>query len=150
MASQSDETAAVLRLFQKHVPEIVSGAIEIRGIAREPGNRTLVAVESKAPAVDAVGACTGNRGSRVKAMLAELPGEHMDIVIWSDSLEKFLSNLLSPNRPLRLSLDQTHRRATITFPPDLPASCVNLQEIHLRLASRLVGWGLKVSPPHAN
>ena len=145
MQPDSESAAVIQRLLEQHVPEIGSGAVEIRGIAREPGKRTMVAVELKALAVDAVSACTGVRGSRVKAMLAELPGEHMDIVLWGGSLERFLGNFLAPNRQIQVSLDHSTRRATITVPPDwTPVS-----ELRLRLASKLVGWDLKVVTPDA-
>jgi transcription termination/antitermination protein NusA len=101
--------------------------------------------EPKVPAVDAAGACTGERGSRVKAMLAELPGEHMDIVMWGGSLERFLANFLAPNRSIQVSLNDTARGATITVPPDwTPVS-----ELRLRLASKLVGWDLKIVTSNA-
>jgi N utilization substance protein A len=73
MQPDSDSTDAIQRLFEQHVPEIASGAVEIRGIGREQGKRTMLAVESKVPAVDAVSACTGVRATRIRAMLAELP-----------------------------------------------------------------------------
>lgn len=144
MRPDSESAAVIRRLLEQHVPEIGSGAVEIRGIAREPGQRTMVAVESKAPAVDAVGVCTGVRGSRVKAMLAELPGEHMDIVLWGGSLERFLGNLLAPNRSIHVSLNDTARRATIT----VPADWTPVSELRLRLASRLLGLDLKIVTPN--
>ncbi len=116
MQRDSDSTDAIRRLLEQHVPEIVAGAVEIRGIAREPGKRTMIAVESKVPPVDAISACTGVRGTRVRAMLAELPGEHMDIVLWNGELQRFLGNLVAPNRTIQVSLDHSARRATITVP----------------------------------
>ena len=145
MQPDSESAAVIQRLLEQHVPEIGSGAVEIRGIAREPGKRTMVAVERTVPAVDAVGACTGVRGSRVKAMLAELPGEHMDIVLWNSELQRFLGNLLAPNRTIQVSLDHSARRATISIPPD----CTPLSELRLRLASKLTGWDLKIVTANA-
>jgi N utilization substance protein A len=100
----------------------------------------MIAVEPKAPAVDAVGACTGKSGTRVRAMLAELAGEHMDIVLWNGELHRFLGNLLAPNRAIQVSLDHSAQRATISVPPD----CTPLSGLRLRLASNLVGWDLKI------
>ena len=145
MQPDSDSAAVIQRLLEEHVPEIGLGAVEIRGIAREPGKRTMIAVESKVPAVDAVSACTGVRGTRVRAMLAELPGEHMDIVLWNGELQRFLGNLLAPNRTIQVSLDHSARRATISVPPD----CTPLSELRRRLASKLTGWDLKIVTPNA-
>ena len=145
MEPNAESSAVIQKLLQQHVPEIVSGAVAIRGIAREPGKCTMIAVESKVPTVDAVGACTGVEGSRVKAMLAELPGEHMDMVLWGGSLERFLGNFLAPNRTIQVSLDHSVGRATVTVPPDwTPVS-----ELQLELASRLIGWDLKIVAPNA-
>jgi len=143
MQPDSESTAVIQRLLEHHVPEIGTGAVEIRGIAREPGKRTMIAVESKVPSVDAVGSCTGVRGTRVRAMLGELPGEHMDIVLWNDELQRFLGNLLAPNRAIQVSLDPSARRATVSVPPD----CTPFSEVRLRVASKLVGWDLKIITP---
>jgi N utilization substance protein A len=140
MQPDSDSTAVIQKLLEHHVPEIGSGAVEVRGIAREPGKRTMIAVESNVSSVDAVGSCAGVRGTRVRAMLAELPGEHMDIVLWNSELQRFLGNLLAPNRTIQVSLDQSTRRATVNVPPDWTP----LSELRLRLASKLVGWDLKI------
>ncbi len=145
MCDHLEQTEIIRRLFRKHVPEVVSGSVELRGIAREPGNRTLVAVESKTAGVDAVGACLGDRGTRVNAMLAELPKEHVDIVMWGGSVAQFLGNYLAPNRSIHVSLDQNLRRATVTVPSDCPPLC----DLRLRLASRLSGWDVKAVQPGA-
>src|SRR5262249_27312273 len=100
---------------REHVAEIASGMVEIVGIARDPGYRSAVAVISRKPAVDAVGACVGNRGDRVKRLVAALGGEHIDIILWNESAENFIKNLLAPLQSISIDLDKTTKRATVVL-----------------------------------
>ena len=149
MNAQPDETDVIRRLLDEFVPEIAASKLVIRGIAREPGARSLVAVEQNDPIVDPVGACVGLRGSRVKTMIERLSGERLDIVRWPGSIEGFLQNLLAPIRPVQVFLNHRLRRATITLPVDSTFPSSNSDRIRLRLASRLLGWDLSIASPEA-
>jgi N utilization substance protein A len=142
MNAQPDETDVIRRLLDEFVPEIATGKVVIHGIAREPGARSLIAVEQNDPIEDPVGACVGLRGSRVKAMVEKLSGERIDIVRWPGSIEGFLQNLLAPIRPIQVVLDERFHRATIELPPDSNFPSSNSDRMRLMLASRLVGWEL--------
>ena len=151
MDAHSQETEVVRQLFQKHVPEVASGVVEIRGIAREVGVLSVLVVYSADGAVfDTVGACVGPRGSRVQEIVRELNGERIEIVRWSDSVESLIGNLVAANRVLEVSFDDATHVATVTLRPDrtpFPAGAEvpeRVQTARLRLASRLVGWDIKI------
>ncbi|MFA5500965.1 MAG: transcription termination factor NusA, partial [Candidatus Omnitrophota bacterium] len=112
------DTAFVKKLFEIEVPEIMDGIVEIRSIAREPGERTKIAVWSKDEKVDAVGACVGMRGSRVKDIVNELRGERVDIVRWSDDTKEYVKAALSPAEPLEITIDKANKRAAVTVADD--------------------------------
>jgi N utilization substance protein A len=106
---------SVWRVLRKHVPEMKSGAIRVLGLARRPGKRSAIAVASKARQIgDPVGMFVGERGSRAKAIVAELGGEKMDVIRWDDSTERFLANLLAPLRVMSVSFDESTRRAKVS------------------------------------
>ena len=105
-------------LFELEVPEIADGLVEIRGVAREPGYRSKIAVESHAQGVDPVGACVGPRGSRVRMVVSELRGEKIDIIPWNDEPARFLAKALSPARVREVLLDDDAREATVIVPDD--------------------------------
>src|SRR2546430_13326 len=111
MNADSPEALEVRKLFEQRVPRIASGVITIRGVVREPGSRTILAVASTDPATDAVGSCVGMRGAIVKGIVTELQGESIDIVLWNDSAKQFLSNLFSPMSFLSIAFDETSHRA---------------------------------------
>jgi transcription termination/antitermination protein NusA len=119
--------------------EIASGVVEIRGIARKAGSRSIIVVSGRDEATDPVGAVVGNRGSRIKPIVSELGGEKVDVVRWSDSIEKFIGNLFAPNKLVQIRYDEPNRQATITFALDVidPSSTMRL-----KLGSDLVGWNL--------
>ena len=144
--SHPEDTELVRQLFCKHVPEVASGTVEIRGIVRNPGKRSALAVSSKDPAVDAVGACTGIRGSRAKAMVTEL-GEYLDIVLWNDSAEKFIGNLLAPMRFMRISLNETTREAWIVPTGECQAPSPERLALQSSLLRSLTSWNLKLYSP---
>ncbi len=153
MDAHSQETEVVRHLFQKHVPEVASGVVEIRGIAREVGVLSVLVVYSADGAVfDTVGACVGPRGSRVQEIVRELNGERIEIVRWSDSVEALVGNLLAANCVLKVSFDDAAHVATVTLRPDrtpFPAGAEEPERVRtarLRLASRLVGWDIKIDP----
>ena len=144
MDSQPDDVEEVWRLFREHVAPIASGAVEIKGIVRERGQRTMVSVHSDNSSVDPVGSCVGERGIRVKAIVQQLSGEKVDIVRWSDSVEQFIRNLLAPARPERIILDEATHRATIFTSPDQRALIVGRRGARLEMMSRLAGWQVEV------
>ena len=113
LMSSDAEAGEVLNLFKARVPEIASGVITIRGAVRDPGKRTILAVASTDAATDPVGTCVGVRGAVVKSICADLHGEFIDIVRWSDSPETFITNLLAPIQLAGISLDEASRQATV-------------------------------------
>jgi len=143
MNSQPDEVEEARRLLHEHVPEVASGALEIKGIARERGYRTIVAVHSKDSNVNAVGACIGQQGIHVKTIVRQLAGEKMDVVLWSESLERFLKNLFAPAKVEGIIFNEAAHSATIFTSPDYMALLIGPGGSRLKLASQLVGWDLR-------
>jgi transcription termination/antitermination protein NusA len=144
MNAPSDETDVVQRLFQEHVPEVASGEVEIVGIARDRGNRCVLAVTSKKPVIDAVGACVGNRGDRVRQVVAALGGEHVDIVLWSESAERFIANLLAPLRLARITFEETSHQARVVLAQNSDRPPANRLVLQSKLLLQLTGWDLRV------
>ena len=105
-------------LFELEVPEIADGLVEIRGVAREPGYRSKIAVESHTQGVDPVGACVGPRGSRVRMVVSELRGEKIDIIPWNNEPARFVAKALSPARVREVYLDDDGKEATVVVPDD--------------------------------
>lgn len=141
--SRSD-AAFVKKLFEIEVPEIMDGIVEIRSIAREPGERTKIAVLSKDEKIDAVGACVGMRGSRVKDIVNELRGERVDIVRWSDDIKEYAKNSLSPAEPLEVTVDKEHKRIGVVVADDQLSIGIGKHGQNVRLASRLIGWEIDI------
>jgi len=144
MSSDSDETEVVRQLFKDLVPAVASGVVEIRGIVREPGNRSILAVISKDPAIDAVGACVGSRGDRVKQIVERLGGEYVDIVLWNESAERFIANLLAPLHFLRVSFDEATREAVVHIARDSERPLAGRLAMRSKLLLQLTGWNLKL------
>jgi len=106
----------IKRLFELEVPEIYEGIVEIKSIAREPGSRTKIAVYSKDENVDPVGACVGQKGTRVQAVVDELRGEKIDIIKWSSNPEEYISSSLSPAKVIRVDINEEEKSAKVTVP----------------------------------
>ncbi|MCX5666136.1 MAG: transcription termination factor NusA [Candidatus Omnitrophica bacterium] len=138
------DVAFVKKLFEIEVPEIMDGIVEIRSIAREPGERTKLAVWSKDEKVDAVGACVGMRGSRVKDIVNELKGERVDIVRWSDDIKEYVKAALSPAEPLEVTIDKANKRIAVTVADDQLSIGIGKHGQNVRLASRLIGWEIDI------
>jgi len=134
----------VRALFELEVPEIFDGTIEIRAVAREPGSRTKVAVSSNDPNVDAVGACVGMKGSRVRAVVEELSGEKIDIVRWSQNPIEFCGNALNPADILDITLDESSRTILVVVPHDQLSLAIGKRGQNARLASKLIGWNIDI------
>jgi transcription termination/antitermination protein NusA len=131
-------------LFELEVPEIADGLVEIRGVAREPGYRSKIAVESHAQGVDPVGACVGPRGSRVRMVVSELRGEKIDIIPWNPEPARFVAKALSPARVREVYLDDEGREATVVVPDDQLALAIGKEGMNARLAARLTGWKVDI------
>jgi N utilization substance protein A len=132
-------------LFELEVPEIADGLVEIRGVAREPGYRSKIAVESHAQGVDPVGACVGPRGSRVRMVVSELRGEKIDIIPWNPEPARFVAKALSPARVREVYLDDEGKEATVVVPDDQLALAIGKEGMNARLAARLTGWKIDIT-----
>src|SRR5213595_1961615 len=131
-------------LFKLEVPKIADGLVEIRGVAREPGYRSKIAVESHAQGVDPVGACVGPRGSRVRMVVSELRGEKIDIIPWNPEPARFVAKALSPARVREVYLDDDGKEATVVVPDDQLALAIGKEGMNARLAARLTGWKVDI------
>src|SRR5213594_1561725 len=131
-------------LFELEVPEIADGLVEIRAVAREPGYRSKIAVESHAQGVDPVGACVGPRGSRVRMVVSELRGEKIDIIPWNTEPARFVAKALSPARVREVLVDDETKEATVIVPEDQLALAIGKEGLNARLAARLTGWKVDI------
>jgi len=132
------------RLFELEVPEIHSGTVEIKAIAREAGSRSKVAVASRQEGLDPVGAPVGQRGARVQAVVAELAGEKIDVIPWNDDASVFVANALSPAQVLGVVIDEEHRIANVTVPERMLSLAIGREGQNARLAARLTGWRIDI------
>lgn len=137
------EPLFLIRLFENEVPEIYDGIIEIKAIARDPGERTKIAVYSNDKRIDAVGACVGMKGIRIQAIVKELNNEKIDIVSWSNDSEILISRALSPAKPLRVEVDSTERRALAVINDEEMSVAVGRHGQNINLASRLTGYDIQ-------
>jgi N utilization substance protein A len=132
------------RLFELEVPEIHNGTVEIKAIAREAGSRSKVAVASRQEGLDPVGATVGQRGARVQAVVAELSGEKIDVIPWSDDASLFVANALSPAQVISVDIDEEHRIASVTVPERMLSLAIGREGQNARLAARLTGWRIDI------
>jgi N utilization substance protein A len=132
------------RLFELEVPEIHSGTVEIKAIAREAGSRSKVAVASRQDGLDPVGATVGQRGARVQAVVAELAGEKIDVIPWNDDPAVFVANALSPAQVLSVDIDEERRIASVTVPERMLSLAIGREGQNARLAARLTGWRIDI------
>ena len=135
----------VRKLFEMEVPEIAEGVVLIEAIAREPGDRTKIAVASRDTDVDPVGACVGMKGSRVQAVVQELRGEKIDIVPWDEDPARFVCNALQPAEVSRVLIDEQNKAMEIIVPDDQLSLAIGRRGQNVRLAAQLTGWKLDVS-----
>ncbi len=132
------------RLFELEVPEIQAGTVEIRAIAREAGSRSKMAVASRQEGLDPVGATVGQRGGRVQAVVAELGGEKIDIIPWSDDPDVFVANALSPAQVVAVDIDEDERIASVTVPERMLSLAIGREGQNARLAAKLTGWRIDI------
>jgi N utilization substance protein A len=131
-------------LFEREVPEMADGLVEIANVAREPGYRSKIAVVSYADGVDPVGACVGPRGSRVRMVVSELRGEKIDIIPYNEEPARFVAKALSPARVREVVVDDEARQATVIVPDDQLALAIGREGQNARLAARLTGWRIDI------
>ena len=137
----------VERLFEMEVPEIYDGTIEIKATAREAGSRTKMAVWSKDPNVDAVGACIGPKGSRVAGIVDELGGEKIDVVKYSEDIQEFIAAALAPATVLGVEIeDEAARSCKVTVPDHQLSLAIGNKGQNARLAAKLTGWKIDIRP----
>lgn len=134
----------VKRLFEMEVPEIATGVVQIKSIAREAGSRTKIAVYSSEPLIDPVGACVGPRGNRVERIVAELKNEKIDIVKWSDQAPEFVSNALNPAHVLSVLLSEEEKICRVVVPDVQLSLAIGKEGQNARLAAKLTGWKIDI------
>ncbi|MGA3058682.1 MAG: transcription termination factor NusA [Candidatus Limnocylindrales bacterium] len=132
------------RLFELEVPEIHAGTVEIKAIAREAGSRSKVAVASRQPGLDPVGATVGQRGARVQAVVAELGGEKIDVIEWSEDASTFVAKALSPAQVIEVRIDEEHRIANVVVPERMLSLAIGREGQNARLAAKLTGWRIDI------
>jgi len=132
------------KLFAQEVPEVYDGVIEIRAVARDPGSRAKMAVISNDGSIDPVGACVGMRGSRVQAVVAELQGEKIDIIQWSEDEATFIVNALAPAEVSKVVMDEEDERVEVVVPDEQLSLAIGRRGQNVRLASQLTGWQIDI------
>ena len=132
------------KLFALESPEIASGVVEIKSIAREPGSRSKIAVMSNDENVDPIGSCVGQKGIRVVTVMSELAGEKIDIILWSENPAKFVSSSLSPAKVLDIDINLNEHKATVEVSPDQLSLAIGKGGQNVRLAAKLTGWKIDI------
>ncbi len=134
----------IRRLFELEVPEIYDGIVEIRSVAREPGMRSKVAVASREPSLDPVGACVGPKGSRVRMIVSELRGERIDVIPWAEEPADYVANAISPAKVSSVLIDEGNHIATVIVPDDQLSLAIGKEGQNARLAAKLTGWRIDI------
>jgi N utilization substance protein A len=134
----------LMRLFEIEIPEIYDGIIEIKAIAREPGDRAKIAVLSHDDRIDAVGACVGMKGVRIHAIVRELNNENIDVINWSDEPLMFITRSLSPSKLKEMQLDKENKKAMVTVAADQVSLAIGKNGQNVRLASKLTGYDIQL------
>ncbi len=142
LSRTSDEILKKIFFFE--IPEISNGLIEIKGVAREAGNRSKVAIWTDQENVDPIGSCVGQRGSRIQTIISELGGERIDMVKYDDDPARFVSNALSPAKVISVDLRPEERRALVKVMPDQLSLAIGKRGQNVRLAARLTGWKIDI------
>jgi N utilization substance protein A len=137
----------VRRLFELEVPEVADGTVQIVALAREAGQRSKMAVRSTVPGINAKGSCIGPMGNRVRAVMAELQGEKIDIVDYDDDPARFVGHALSPAKVIRVDVvDETARSARVIVPDYQLSLAIGREGQNARLANKLTGWRIDIQP----
>jgi len=135
----------VAALFAQEIPEILSGVVEIKNIAREAGSRTKVAVTTNDDAIDPIGSCIGQRGTRIQTIIRELGGEKVDVILWSANEAEYITAALSPAKVLSVDLDSDARLASVHVVPDQLSLAIGKGGQNVRLAAKLTGWKITIA-----
>lgn len=135
----------VRKMFEMEVPEIYNGVVEIKAVAREAGSRSKIAVSSNQDGVDPIGACVGQKGSRVQTVMAELGGEKVDIIEWDEDPVKFIANSLSPAKILNVQLNEEEKAANVGVMEEQLSLAIGKAGQNVRLAARLTGWKIDIN-----
>lgn len=135
----------VRQLFELEVPEIFNGTVEIKSVAREAGSRSKIAVTSNQEGIDPIGACVGQKGTRVQTVMNELGGEKIDIIEWSEDPVKYIANSLSPAKILNVQLDMEEQSAKVGVLEDQLSLAIGKSGQNVRLAARLTGWKIDIA-----
>ncbi len=136
----------VRKLFELEIPEVASGDVIIKNIARDSGNRTKVAVYSEKPNVDALGACVGNRGVRINTIVSEMNGEKIDLVLYSEDPLEYIARALSPAKVISVETNESLKASRVIVPDDKLSLAIGKSGQNVRLAARLTGWKIDVKP----
>jgi N utilization substance protein A len=132
------------KLFAMEAPEIASGTVEIKSIAREPGSRSKIAVSTNDEHIDPVGSCVGQKGVRVTTVMSELGGEKIDIIPWSEDGAEYVSNALSPARVLDIQIDEADHKALVQVADEQLSLAIGKGGQNVRLAAKLTGWKIDI------
>ena len=143
IVSRADR-AFLRRLFELEVPEIFTGSVEIKGIAREPGMRSKVAVSARQANVDPVGSCVGMKGQRIQKIVDELGGEKVDVVPWDSDMRVYIANALAPAQVLSVDLDEEKKTASVVVPERMLSLAIGKEGQNARLAAKLTGWRIDI------
>lgn len=143
LLSRSD-VGMVREIFKQEIPEINDGLIEIKGIAREPGFRSKVAVSTSDESIDPIGSCIGQRGSRINTIIEELGGEKIDVIQYSEDAKTYISHALSPAKVLDVKLDESNKVAEVSVAPEQFSLAIGRNGQNVRLAAQLTGWKINV------
>ncbi len=136
----------VKKLFEIEIPEVASGDVEIKNIARDAGNRCKVAIYSTKPHIDALGACVGNRGVRINTIMGELNGEKIDLVLYSEDPLEYIAKALAPAEVISVEINESLKASQVIVPDDKLSLAIGKQGQNVRLAARLTGWKIDVKP----
>lgn len=134
----------IRRLFEMEVPEVFAGTVEIKGIAREAGERSKVAVQATEEGVDPVGACIGQRGTRIQTIIAELSGEKIDVIQWDEDIARYIGHALSPARIIAVDIFEDEKRALAHVEEDQLSLAIGKRGQNVRLAAKLAGWRIDI------
>ena len=134
----------IRKLFELEVPEVYSGVVEIKAVAREAGSRSKIAVHTDQEGVDPIGSCVGQRGTRVQTIISELNGEKIDIVLWNEDIVKFITNALAPAKVISVVTKEKEKEATVEVNEDQMSLAIGKAGQNVRLAAKLTGWKIDV------
>ena len=136
----------VRKIFELEIPEIASGDVKIKNIARDPGSRSKVAIFTEKANIDPVGACVGNHGIRINTIVSELNGEKIDLILYSDDPLEYIARSLSPAKVLSVETNESLNASRVIVPDDKLSLAIGKNGQNVRLAARLTGWKIEVKP----